>query len=586
MCGGDLLDRGAVHPLLEDIAQDGGIEVRPGTQLGGGRGDAGGQLEEQGVVATEGILEVPGELGGVAGQSVAQGEARAHREPGPVERRRPGSRRYRTAESFATLGGAGEDEIAQCGMRTLVPERPGEEGLEVLAQLAVYGGSLGDGLEDHRVHGGERRVGVRVREVVRGGAQMVEGLVQGRCRRRQLGPKGAHPLLDLGLILHHHDEGTGGEQSSPPRPAGEVAQPANLRRAPGLRRVGADDGLRGEVHALEQRGRADHTTEQALSSALLDDVADRRRYLRVVDTDPGAEQLPVGRIRALQRLDAVGQGRIGRQQQLPEPLPHRLAQLVHIAPLVGEDHHQAVAVRVLGQRGGLLASFRRAPAVRSPVIKGQHSDRTSGLVGKDALRPVGRSRIDLAMQPGGTPVGFDGPAVEPGGEHLAVRELTREQDDADIGAQRPGDEELEAWSAVRGVEEVRLVDHEQSERGDRYPFAGRGPAPLQVEPFGGEHDHAGVLEDPRTRQVFGVEIETAVRRTDLRCGEDAAERGSELPDERAGGRDDRRHGGRVGVERVGHGQLDEQGLAAAGRQLDRERRVAAVEEPSGDRLCL
>jgi hypothetical protein len=41
---------------------------------------------------------------------------------------------------------------------------------------------------------------------------------------------------------------------------------------------------------------------------VLDDAADRRRYLRMVDADPGAEQVPVGRIRVLQRLDAVGQG--------------------------------------------------------------------------------------------------------------------------------------------------------------------------------------------------------------------------------------------------------------------------------------
>jgi hypothetical protein len=142
----------------------------------------------------------------------------------------PRSGRYRTAESLGTLGGAGEDEIAQCGMRPLVPERPGKQGLEVLARLAVHGGSIGDGLEDHRVHGGERRAGVRVREVVRGGAQVVEGLVQGRCRGRQLGPKGAHPLLDLGLALHRHDEGAGGEQSSPPLPS--PARPARLRSRP------------------------------------------------------------------------------------------------------------------------------------------------------------------------------------------------------------------------------------------------------------------------------------------------------------------------------------------------------------------
>jgi hypothetical protein len=34
MRGGDLVDRSAVHPLLQEIVQDDGIKVRPGTQLG------------------------------------------------------------------------------------------------------------------------------------------------------------------------------------------------------------------------------------------------------------------------------------------------------------------------------------------------------------------------------------------------------------------------------------------------------------------------------------------------------------------------------------------------------------------------
>ena len=39
----------------------------------------------------------------------------------------PRAGRYRTAESFGTLGGAGENEIAKRWVRTLVPERPGEQ---------------------------------------------------------------------------------------------------------------------------------------------------------------------------------------------------------------------------------------------------------------------------------------------------------------------------------------------------------------------------------------------------------------------------------------------------------------------------
>ena len=76
---------------------------------------------------------------------------------------------------------------------------------------------------------------------------------------------------------------------------------------------------------------------------------------------------------------------------------------------------------------------------------------------------------------------------------------------------------------MRGVEEVRLVDDQEPERGDRHSFSGRGPPPLQVEPFGGEHHHARVVKDPRARQVLGVEIEATVRGTDLRRGQDVAE---------------------------------------------------------------
>jgi hypothetical protein len=47
---------GAVHPLLQDIAQDDRVEVGPVTQLGRGRSDTGGQR-------------------------AAQDEARAYREP-------------------------------------------------------------------------------------------------------------------------------------------------------------------------------------------------------------------------------------------------------------------------------------------------------------------------------------------------------------------------------------------------------------------------------------------------------------------------------------------------------------------------
>ncbi len=72
-------------------------------------------------------------------------------------------------------------------------------------------------------------------------------------------------------------------------------------------------------------------------------------------------------------------------------------------------------------------------------------------------------------------------------------------------------------------------------RGDRHPFTDGGAPPLEVEPFGGEDDHARVVQDPWVREVFGVEIEPTVRGTDLRRGEDVAETGSELCHERAVG---------------------------------------------------
>jgi hypothetical protein len=43
------------------------------------------------------------------------------------------------------------------------------------------------------------------------------------------------------------------------------------------------------------------------------------------------------------------------------------------------------------------------------------------------------------------------------------------------------------------------VNNILAEHGDRHPFAGGGAPPLEVEPFGGEDDHARVVQDPWTR---------------------------------------------------------------------------------------